>query len=107
MTLSTAIAITTSTAAALKIDAHLRKGETILENCTTAKMQRAGLYAIGSAIPFIAAKASDHQENVILTSLIGTIACFFGASRIQDYEDPRELASMRIDAAQMTFEELV
>ncbi len=101
------VTATVTTAAALKLDAHLRQGDTILTCCTNAKVQRAGLYALGSCLPWFAANTSNNDRATIFCSLLGSAACVLVASQILDYEDNEELAKMRQGAAHMTFDELV
>ncbi|HSX13527.1 MAG TPA: hypothetical protein VLE96_03810 [Chlamydiales bacterium] len=93
------------TSIALTIDCRLREGQSILENLTIAKVQRAALYAIASIAPIITAFASK-EKGAVLLSLVGSALCVFGASRIRDYDDAKELQIMKTLAEGMTFREL-
>lgn len=94
------------TSIALTFDARLREGQSILENFTVAKVQRAALYAIASLVPVITALASRDKAATLL-SLAGTAFCLYGASQIRDYEDAKELQIMKSAAENMNFRELI
>jgi hypothetical protein len=93
------------TSIALTFDARLRQGQSILENFTVAKVQRAALYAIASVIPIFTA-LSSRNNGATLLSLVGTALCLFGASQIRDYDDAKELQIMKAKAQSMNFKEL-
>lgn len=99
------VATVAGTTIALTIDSHLRQGQSILENLTIAKVQRAGLYAIASLVPFVTAVAAREKVAVLL-SLAGSALCIFGASNIHDYDDAKELQIMKTAAAGMSFRDL-
>lgn len=101
------VTVATTTALAVGMDSRLRQGETILDNPTPAKVQRTGLYILGSIIPWVTASCSNNDGGAVLFSLLGSAACIFGASRIRDYDDARELTIMRTNARHMSFRELV
>lgn len=99
------VATVTGTAVGLTLDSHLRQGQSILENLTVVKMQRAALYAIASLAPYITAVVSQ-QKAAVLLSLVGSALCVFKASQLRDYDDAKELQIMKNAAAGMSFREL-
>lgn len=103
--LGTAVTVAGATIG-VTLDSHIRNGQSILENCTTAKVQRAALYAIATLVPVITALVLRNGTSTLI-SLLGSAACIFGASNIRDYEDTKELQLMKTAAEGMHFRDLV
>lgn len=100
-----ATATVTTTSLALGLDSYLRQGETVLENLTTTKVLRTGLYTIASLLPWLVAKTA-RESGAVLFSLLGSAVCIYVASKTRDYDDRKELAIMKIAAQHMSFDEL-
>lgn len=93
------------TGIAVTLDSHLRQGD--ITCLTAAKVQRTILYGLGSLFPLVTSRSTNNDGGSVLLSLLGSAACVFGASQIRDYNDPKELATMTMNAQHMSFSELV